>query len=80
MPPRKEKPTPRLTAEAAIKMTPTVGAAPSQVKGMQDAKAAPDELAQVKPRSAKVRFTGAVPKKSAPKKPSPKDRRSRNKP
>lgn len=77
MPPKKEKSTPRLTAEAAIKMTPTIGAPPSELKGMQVAKATPETSARVEPRSAKARFTGAVPKKSASKKSAPKDRRSR---
>lgn len=74
MPSKKKKPTPRLTAEVAMKMTPTVGAPPSEVKGMQTAKAAPDELAKIKGRSAKARFTHSVPKDSLSQVSGRKDR------
>ncbi|MBV8427884.1 MAG: hypothetical protein JO216_14805 [Hyphomicrobiales bacterium] len=79
MPSKKDKPTPRLTAEVAMKMTPTIGAPPSEVRRMQDAKAAPEKSAKVKPRSAKARFTGALPKTSASKNSTLENRRSRGK-
>ena len=61
---KKRKATPSLTAEVAMKMTPTIGAPPSEVKGMQSAKAAPDKLAEIKGRSGKARFTGSARKRS----------------
>jgi len=64
---RKKKGTPGLTAEVATRMTPTVGAPPSEVKGVQTAKAEPEELAKVKGRSADARFTGATPRKRRPR-------------
>jgi hypothetical protein len=77
MPSKKKKPTPSLTAEVAMKMTPTVGAPPSEVKGIRRAKAAPDELAEIKGRSAKARFTGSVLKDSEAKESLRKNRRPR---
>ncbi len=77
MPPRKKKPTPNLTAEVAMKMTPTVGAPPSEVKGMRTAKAAPDALAKLRGRSGKDRFTGSVRKDAENKDSQRKARRTR---
>jgi hypothetical protein len=64
---------------SGMKMTPTIGAPPGEVKAMRGAKGAPDESASVKPRRAKARFIGDVPKKSVPQNSASKDRLSRGK-